>query len=62
MIVVVYKQTYRRVQAIRWVSSKALFTKIKCQDCEGTGLFILPDDSKWPCVCCKGIGRLEVSL
>jgi hypothetical protein len=36
---------------------------VDCRDCEGSGLFPLPDYTAWlPCVACKGTGDTLVTL
>lgn len=61
----IYKQTYSPIQARMTITNKDIeygFTKTKCADCKGTGLFELPDNTKEKCVACKGIGKLYVTL
>ena len=55
----IYKQTYGNRIFIKKLNKDDLafgFTKIPCLDCNGTGLFLMPDDSQEVCVACKGIG------
>ena len=36
--------------------------EIMCGVCEGTGVFVEPDETKWECTDCKGTGRQLVSI
>lgn len=38
------------------------FWVVNCDDCDGTGIFRLPDDSPEPCVACKATGHAVVCL
>lgn len=33
-----------------------------CPDCDGTGLFLMPDDTKEKCNTCKGKGKLYLNV
>ena len=55
----VYKQTYDDIvysKAIRLVEQTYGFTRIPCPDCDGTGIFLMPDNRKEMCVICKSSG------
>ena len=61
----VYQQTYDREIDEIDVTDEEIdfgFSWFECGDCEGTGLFTLPDDVKEPCVRCKSKGLLPVNL
>lgn len=60
----IYKQTYDcpRLDNITVDDQTYGFAQICCPECNGGGVYILPDDTGQPCVTCKASGRLWVTL
>lgn len=64
-VVLVYQQTHDNPIAGLRISDEDVLNGvayITCRDCDGTGEFELPDDTKITCVVCKGSGREPVTL
>lgn len=70
---VIYKQSYNyHTKGIHINKCKKIklsldeitkeFVKIKCDDCEATGKFIMPDGIFETCVCCKGCGYVYANV
>lgn len=65
MIALIYQQTYDRCVCAMEITEEDVlrgFAKRTCEDCQGTGIYLLPDDDTEPCVACKGTGKRWVSL
>ena len=77
MIRVIYQQTHNRIRKVIFGKTRDMFCQTECEDCGGTGIFMVPDgiigvtyhwpenpcpEKPWPCVQCKGTGKLDVTL
>ena len=61
----VYKQAFIMVPRVIAVSAEELeegIAWIDCEECSGTGVFLLPDDRGVPCNACKTKGKEPVNL
>lgn len=62
----IYKQCYPHFTERKHITEKDIdygFIKIKCQDCDGTGLFAMPEPDQYEdCVACKSTGWLWATL
>ena len=65
MKAMIYKQTFDNPVDELDVSVEDIesgFAKIGCPDCDGTGIFLMPDDTGEMCVMCKGTGYLYANV
>jgi hypothetical protein len=60
----VYKQSYHNYFVVNVSFEDMLFgyKLIDCPDCDGSGLFQLPDDEMVTCVPCKGAKKIYINL
>lgn len=69
IVAYVYKQAYEAYPNNTYdtpieidIVGDEMFAKIDCEDCDGTGQFHMPDNSFELCICCKGTGKVDVTL
>jgi len=65
MKAIVYKQAYDAEICTLELTPEEIesgFSKRPCGECQGTGLFIMPDEEKVTCNACKGQGFRWVTL
>jgi DnaJ-class molecular chaperone len=60
----IYKQSFDKVSTIDITEENIKFGFIQrdCMECDGTGLFKMPDENELKCNACKGSGKRWVSL
>lgn len=60
----IYKQAYdcKTLKDITADDQACGFVQTCCPECNGSGVYLLPDDTWQPCVMCKTSGRLWVTL
>lgn len=58
----IYKQSFDKLLEVKKVNPRELYCTTHCLDCEGTGEFVLMDNTVEKCVACKGSGKVYVSL
>lgn len=53
----IYRQSFSQVYAIQNIDlNKGLYQKTECNDCDGSGIFLITDTDMQVCNECKGSG------